>query len=145
MIRERILTDATNGNRIAWDGLAADPLPTDTLVLHPQTHAVFDERDGHTFQDVPRAGIAVPRTTWYADALHDVTIVGYLIGPDGCVPIFAPRSHDAHRSHQRAHPHDVGSPAPRQPRRNWRARKAARAAESPELAHPEPGGSGEPQ
>jgi hypothetical protein len=143
-IQTREINDAATGKVYAWDGLSTDPLPTGALILHPQTNAVFDAREGRTFGELPASGIAVPRTTWYGP-LDDVKVVGYLLGPDGCVPIYEPRSPHAPRKNRRTQPDAVDHPQPDKPRRNWRTRKAARAASAPELSDAEHRGSGEPE
>ena len=114
MIQRREVNDAATGKVYEWDGLSNDPLPTDALMLHPTTNVVFDAHDGRSFGELPFTPlISVPRTTWYTDALKDAKIIGYIMGPDGCVPLYAPKDHDG----------DLPK------RRNWRQRKAEREQE----------------
>lgn len=123
MIQRREINDAANGKVYEWDGLATDPLPTDALMLHPKTNAVFDARDGRTFGELPATPlIHVPRTTWYADTLDGAKIIGYVMGPDGCVPLYAPKDHDGEAV---------------KPRRNWRQRKAEREQERDQVEQEE--------
>ena len=111
-ITTREIIDATDGKRYAWDGLTSDPLPTNTLLLQPKTSAFFDQT--RTLGETPNDQLVrIPRTTWYTDALKDAKVIGYVIGPDGCVPLYAPKDHD-------------GEPPKR---RNWRQRKQEREQE----------------
>jgi|GEM_PF-5067511 len=108
-IQTRQINDAANGNVYAWDGLSTDPLPSGALILNPQTNAVFDPRDKRSFGELPPTPLVqVPRTTWYGNPLDGAKIIGYIMGPGGCVPIYAPKDH----------PGELVTP-----RRNWRQRK----------------------
>jgi hypothetical protein len=114
-IQTREINDAANGKVYAWDGLSTDPLPSGALILNPETNAVFDARDGRSFGELPATPLVhVPRTTWYTDPLDGAKVIGYVIGPHGCVPLYAPKDHDG----------DVPKP-----RRNWRQRKLEREQE----------------
>jgi hypothetical protein len=61
---------------------------------------------------------------------EDLVIVGYMNGPEGCVPIYERRSNGKDRG---VRSDVLRSAQSDKPRRNWRARKAARESGALEL------------
>jgi hypothetical protein len=114
------------------EGDVIDVLPNDHSMYVDRAGKTYDPSKGVRMTDLPQSGvIQLPRTTWYGfdpkPITDDLPIVGYMIGPDGCVPIYERRNH-AHTTNRRPRADDLGSSATPGGRRNWRARKAARAA-----------------
>lgn len=125
------------------------------LVDEIKEPSVFVDRNGKSYDaskglkvsDLPDAPLTqLPRTTWYAFAPRpveeDLVIVGYMNGPEGCVPIYERRSHGKNSG---VRPDVLRSVEPAKSRRNWRARKAARAADALELPDGSGSGSGSAQ
>lgn len=132
-------------------------LEGDVTDMLPKEHSVYVDGDGKTYDatkgvrmsDLPHTGVVqLPRTTWYAfkpqPIEEDLVVVGYMNGAEGCVPIYERRS-DAQRKNRSPRTDALGDTEPRQPRRNWRARKAARATGTLELPDDRDRGSGSTQ
>lgn len=111
----------------------------------------YDASRGLKFGDLPNEALTqLPRTSWYDDHSdarptlpnpvwygfrpepfdEDVVIVGWWFGGDGCIPIYARRSDG---KDARIRGDALRNAAPDKPRRNWRARKAARESGALEL------------
>jgi hypothetical protein len=128
---------ATNQDEIL-EGEVLDVLPDDRSIYVDRTGTTYDTTKTVRMNDLPTTGLLqLPRTTWFGfqpgPIEEPLVIVGYVMGPDGCVPIYERRS-DAYPKNRRPRADAVGTPAPAQPRRNWRARKAARATGALESA-----------
>jgi hypothetical protein len=131
------------------EGEVIDVLPNDNSVYVDGSGKTYDTTKGIKMGELPQSGvIQLPRTTWYGfkpqPIEEDLVIVGYMNGPEGCVPIYERRS-DAQRKNRSPRTDALGDAEPRQPRRNWRARKAARATGTLELPDDRDRGSGSTQ
>lgn len=144
-IRRIPVRNAMANEQELLEGHVGDVLPNDAAVYVDRGGKTYDSAKHVKMGDLPQTGvIQLPRTTWYAidpqPLTEDLAVVGYVIGPHGCVPIYEGRTH-ANSTHRRPRSHDLGrTPTPRG-RGNWRTRKAARAAFALELPDRERGSS----
>lgn len=114
------------------EGDVTDMLPKEHSVYVDGNGKSYDATKGVRMSDLPHTGVVqLPRTTWYAfnpqPIEEDLVIVGYMNDAEGCVPIYERRNR-ANTANRRPRTDDLGSGATPGGRRNWRARKAARAA-----------------
>ena len=136
MIRRVPVHNAVTNKEEVLEGEIVDELKENSVYVD-RSGKTYDASKGIPFGQLPSERLVqLPRTTWYAfdpkPVTEELIVVGYIYGPDGCVPIYERRS-DAHRKNRSPRTDALGDAEPRGPRRNWRARKAARATGAPEF------------
>jgi hypothetical protein len=127
MIRRIPVHNAVTNKQEVLEGEVVDELKEPSVFVD-RSGKTYDASKGVALGELPNTSLVqLPRTSWYVLTPHpineDLVIVGYLNGPEGCVPIFERRSDGQNRG---VRTDALRSADADKPRRNWRARKAAR-------------------